>query len=105
MQPGFIQQHLPVRRLPERTDLLLLAPGVKGGGAHTQRDKRFEAFGFGVAEAPLPLRHGAPRDAQPLTQPRLRQADGGAQRQHQLAEGIVSLTVRVVLHEQSPHLA
>jgi hypothetical protein len=32
----------------------------------------------------------------------LRQADGGAQRQHQLTEGIVTLTVRVSLHERSP---
>src|SRR2546422_625254 len=33
------------------------------------------------------------------------QADGGAQRQHQLSEGIVSLTVHMSLHERSPDLA
>ncbi len=101
-QPGVIQQHLLVRRLPERADLLLLAPGGKGLLLHPQFDELFEALGFGVAEAGLPLRHGAPGDAQPLTQPRLRQADGGAQCQHHLAEGIVSLTVRVSLHGRSP---
>jgi hypothetical protein len=35
----------------------------------------------------------------------LRQADGGAQRQHQLTKGIVSLTVHMSLHERSPDLA
>ena len=77
-QPGFIQQHLLVRHLPKRADLLLLAPGGKALLLHPQGNQLFEAFRFGVAEAGLPLRHGAPGDAQPLTQPRLRQADGGA---------------------------
>src|SRR6266566_1413940 len=79
-----------------------LAAGGKGRGTHPQGNELFEAFGFGVAEAGLPLRNGAPGDAQPLTQPRLRQADAGAQRQHQLTEGIVSLPVRVSLHVRSP---
>ena len=101
-QPVLIQQHLLARRLPERADLLFLAPGGKGVLLHAQRDERFEAFGFGVAEAPLPLRHGAPGDPEGLGQPRLRQPEVGAQRQHQLPEGIVSLTVRVALHERPP---
>ena len=57
---------------------------------------------FGVAEACLPLRHGAPGGAKPVSQCHLRQADVGAQRQHHLSEGIVSLSVRVSLHERFP---
>ncbi len=60
MEPGFIQQQLLVRRPPERADLLGLAPGGKGLLLHPQLDELFEAFSFGIAEAGLPLRHGAP---------------------------------------------
>jgi hypothetical protein len=102
MEPGLIQQHLLVCRTPQRADFLFLAPGGKGGGSHPQGDELFEAFGLGIAEASLPLRHRAPGDAEGLGQPRLRQADGGAQRQHQLTKGIVSLTVHMSLHERSP---
>ena len=104
-QPGVIEQHLLVRGLPQRADLLLLAPGGKGLLLHPQGNQLFEAFGFRVAEAPLPLCDGAPGGAKPLGQACLRQPDGGAQRQHQLSEGIVSLTVHVSLHERSPDLA
>src|SRR5215469_75487 len=102
MEPGFIQQHPLMRRTPERADLLGLAPGGKDLQLDPQLDEPLEAFGFGVAEASLPLCHRAPGDAKPLGQSCLRQADGGAQCQHQLTEGIVALTVRVSVHERSP---
>src|SRR6266516_4545962 len=102
MEPGFIQQHLLVRRTPERADLLGLAPGGKGLLLHPQLDELFEAFSFGIAEAGLPLRHCAPGDPKLVGQSSLCQADGGAQRQYHLTEGIITLTVRVSLHERSP---
>src|SRR5437667_157029 len=82
MRPARIQQHLPVRRLPERTDLLFATPGSEGLLLHPQCDELFEAFRLGIAEATLPLRHGASGDAKPVGQPRLRQADAGAQSQY-----------------------
>ena len=91
-----------MRRTPERADLLLLAPGGKRVLLHPQGNELFEAFGFGVAQAPFPLRHGAPGDTQQLTQSRLAQADGGAQPLDEETKGIVSLLVRVALHERSP---
>ena len=105
MQPGVIQQHLLVGRLPQRADLLLLAPGGKGLLVHPQGNELFEALGFGVAQATFPICDGAPGGAKPLGQACLAQADGGAQRQHQLSEGVVSLTVHMSLHERSPDLA
>ena len=102
MEPGFIQQHLLVRRTPERADLLFLAPGGKGLLLHPQLDELFEAFSFGVSATGLPLCYGAPGDTKPIGQSCLRQADAGAQRQHHLSERIVSLSVRVALHERFP---
>ena len=92
-------------RLPQRTDLLLLAPGGKRVLLHAQGDELFEALGLGVAQAPFPICDGVTGGAKPLGQARLREADGGAQRQHQLSEGVVSLTVHMSLHERSPALA
>src|SRR5216684_1133766 len=43
-QPGFIQQHLLARHLPEGADRLLLASGGQGGGVHTQLNERFEGL-------------------------------------------------------------
>src|SRR5713101_2202308 len=102
MQPALIQQYLPVRRTPERTDLLFVTPGGEGLLLHPQLDELSEAFGFGVTATGLPLRHGAPGDTQSVGQARLRQADAGAQRQHQLTEGIVSLSIGKSLHRRSP---
>ncbi len=102
MEPGFIQQHLLVRRTPERTDLLGLAPGGKDLQLHPQLDELYEAFSFGIAAARLPLRYRAPGDPKPVSQSRLRQADSGAQRQHQLTEGIVTLTIQGSLHSDIP---
>jgi len=104
-QPGVIQQHLLVRRLPQRADLLFLAPGGKRLLLHPQGNELFEAFGFGITTAGLPAGDGAPVDMQHLRQAGLGQAETHPQGQHQLAEGIVSLAVRVSLHERSPHLA
>ncbi|HEX6481102.1 MAG TPA: hypothetical protein VF043_19865 [Ktedonobacteraceae bacterium] len=104
-QPILIEQHLLVGRLPQRADLLLLAPGSKRLLLHPQGDELFEALGLGVAQAPFPICDGVTGGAQPLGQAHLGQADGGAQRQHQLSEGIVSLPVHMSLHERSPALA
>ena len=104
-QPGFIQQHLLVRRLPQRADLLLLTPGGKGLLLHCQGNELFEVVGFGITTAGLPAGDGAPVDMQHLRQAGLGQADPHAQAQHQLAEGIVSLMVRESLHERPPHLS
>src|SRR5712691_5662409 len=105
MQPGFIQQQLLMGRTPERTDLLFVTPGGEGLLLHPQLDELFEAFGLWIAEATLPLRHGASGDAKHVGQPRLRQADAGAQSQYELTECIVALAVRVSVHERSPDLA
>jgi hypothetical protein len=102
MKPRFIQQHLLVRGTPERTNLLGLTPGSKGLLLHPQLDELFEAFSFGVAAASLPLCYGAPGDPKLVGQSSLCHADGGAQRQHHLSERIVSLFVRVALHERFP---
>ena len=81
------------------------APGWKRGGSHAHGNQLFEPLGFGVAQAPFPICHHVAGGAQPLGQAHLREADGGAQRQHQLAEGIVALPVDMSLHERSPALA
>ncbi len=104
-QPGVIEQHLLVRGPPQRADLLLLTPGDKGLLLHSQGNQLFEAFSFRVAETSLPTCHRAPGGTKLLGQAHLRQADGGAQRQHQLSEGIVSLAVHMSLHDRSPDLA
>src|SRR6266496_970966 len=102
MQPVLVEQHLQMRRLPQRANFFLLAPGGKRLLLHRQGNELFEALGFGVAQAPLPLGHRAPGDAQQLTQSRLAQADRGAQLLDEETKGIVSLLVRVSLHERSP---
>lgn len=66
---------------------------------YSQCNELFEALDFGIIATSLPLRHCTPGDPKPVGQSRLRQADGDAQRQHQLTEGIVALPVRVSLHE------
>ena len=104
-QPVLIQQHLLMRCFPQGADLLLLAPGGKGLLLHCQGNELFEVVGFGITTAGLPTGDGAPVDMQHLRQAGLGQAETHPQGQHQLAEGIVQLMVRVSLHERSPHLA
>ena len=101
-EPRLIQPHLLVRRSPERTDLLDLAPARKGLLLHPQRNDLFEVFGFRITSACLPLRHRAPGDPQQVGQSRLGQANARPQCEHHLTEGIVSLTVGVSLHRRSP---
>ena len=105
MEPYFIQQHLLARRTPEHADLLGLAPGGKDLQLDPQLDELFEAFSFGVAQAPLLLRQRAPGDAKMVGQSCLAQTDRGAEGLDEQTEGIVSLTVRVSLHARSPDLA
>ncbi len=102
LKPPLIEQHLLMCSAPERADLLFLAPGEKGLLLYPQLDELFEAFSFGIAAARLPLRYCAPGDTKLVGQSSLCQADGGAQRQYHLTEGIVMLTARVSLHERSP---
>ena len=87
--------------MPERADLLGLTAGGKDLQLHPQLDELLEALGFGVATTGLPLRYCPPGDPELVGQTSLRQADSGAQGQHQLREGIVSLMVHMSLHERS----
>jgi len=105
MQPDFIEQHLLVGRTPERANLLFLTPESPGLLLYCQGNELLEVLGFWITTAGLPAGDGAPMDMQQRSQACLGQADAHTQAQHQLAEGIVSLTVRVSLHERSPHLA
>jgi len=102
MEPALIQQHLLVCRVPESADLLFLAPGGKGFLLGGKRQQRFEVVGLGIGTASLPLGHRSPGDTKLPGQASLGQADGGAQRLHQLTEGIISLTVGGAFHERSP---
>ncbi len=88
-----IEQQLLARRLPEGTDLLGFTPGRKGLLLDGQGKDLFEVLGLGITAAGLPLPHRTPRDAEVLGQARLRQAERGAQAQHGLTKGIVSLPV------------
>ncbi len=101
MEPCLIQQHLLVCRVPESADLLFLAPGGKGFLLGGKRQQRFEVVGLGIGTASLPLGHRSPGDTKLPGQASLGQADGGAQRLHQLTEGIISLTIQGALHERS----
>ncbi len=56
-EPLFIQQHFLVRRLPQRADLLFLAPGSKGLLLHTERNEAFEVLGLRIAAARLPAEY------------------------------------------------
>src|SRR2546421_6019902 len=57
-------------------------------------------FLFGIVAASLPLGDRASRDPQQRGQSDLRQADAGAQRQHRLPKGIVTLTIGVPRHRR-----
>ncbi len=102
-EPGFIEQQLLMGRVPEGADLLSLAPSRKGLLLYPQREEAFEVVGFGIRAARLPFRYRAPGDPQQISQTCLCQADGRAQREHGLTEGILSLTVPGgFLHRCSP---
>jgi hypothetical protein len=102
VQPQLIEQHLLVRRTPERPDLLGLAPGCKGLLVHTQGKKLLEMLGFGITLADLPPSNRVAGDLKPLSQSGLGQPDRHAQRQHELTEGIIALTIGGSLHGPSP---
>jgi hypothetical protein len=105
LEPPLIEQHFLVRRTPERTDLLGLAPGRKDPKLDPQHDELFEMRAGRIIAAQFPGAHGATGDPKLLGQARLRQTHLGAQRQHQLPEGIVSFTIKGSLHEQVSFLA
>ena len=56
-EPRLIQQYLLVCRLPERADLLFLAPQSPGLMLDTEGNEAFEALGFGITAACLPAQH------------------------------------------------
>ncbi len=91
-----------MRRMPERADLLFLTRGCKGLLLHTQCNQVFEVLGFGIAASALPFPYCAAGDTQQPGQSSLRQPDARSQRQHELTEGIISLTIRGSFHGQSP---
>src|SRR5258708_32540903 len=101
-EPRLIEQHLLMRRLPEGTDLLFLAPGGKSLLLDGQGNKRFEMLDFGIREACFPFPHRFSGDVQELGQFRLRQRDGDAQGQHGLPKGVVALAVRGSFHGRFP---
>src|SRR5713226_2623465 len=102
MEPQLIEQHSLPRSLPQRLDLFFLPAHGKGLVLDTECNEAFEAIHLGITEASLPLHHRSPGNPQPLAQARLCQPDACAQREHQLPEGIVSLSIRRCLHGRSP---
>ncbi len=91
-------------RFPKRPDLLFLPPRCEDVLLHTQPKKVLEVFGFGVVAGGLPLADGAAGDPQQGGQARLRQANAGAQLEHDLPKCIVALTVGVPRHGRAPCL-
>src|SRR2546428_7473959 len=71
MQPGFIQQHLLMGRLPQGADLLFLAPGRKGLLLHCQDNELFEVLGFWITTAGLQPATAAPLDLRQPSRPAL----------------------------------
>ena len=65
-EPGLIEEHFLVRRLPEGTHLLGFATGRKGPLLDGQRQQGFEVFGLGITAAGLPPSHRFSGDAQEL---------------------------------------
>src|SRR5438132_1385851 len=94
-----------MRRFPQGADLLFLPPRCEDVLLHTQRDKVLQMFSFGIVEASLPLPHRTAGDPKPRGQARLRQANAGAQLEHDLPKGIVALMIGVSRHRRAPFLA
>ena len=101
-QPQLIQEHLLMRCMPERPDLLGLAPGGKDSLPQTQGNEGFEMLGFGITLADLPPPDRVAGDPEMVSQSGLGQPGRHAQRQHELPEGRVLLSIRRFLHESSP---
>src|SRR6266699_3091565 len=95
LEPVLIQQHLLVGCPPEGADLLLLAPGGKGRGSHTQRQERFEMLGFGAGEPLFPVLDRSARDPEERGQALLGQPDGGPQSHKGVGELVVTLAVLI----------
>ena len=97
-KPCFIEEHLLAGRLPESTNLLCLTPERPGLALNSEDHELFQVVGLGIGEASLPIDHGAAPDAKQISQFGLRQLEPGAQGQHHLPKGVVSLAVRGSLH-------
>ena len=90
-----------MRRFPQGADLLFLSPRCEDVLLHTQGNELLEAFRFGIVAAGLPLVDGVAGDPQEGGQARLRQANAGAQLEHDLPEGIVALLIGVPRHRRT----
>ena len=99
-EPGLIEEHPLMGHFPQGADLLFLPPWRKDVLLHTHRNKVLEMLLFGIVAASLPLGDRASRDSKQIGQAGLRQADAGAQRQHRLPKGIVTLTIGVPRHRR-----
>ncbi len=93
-----------MRRFPQGADLLFLPLGREDVLLHTQLNQVLQMGSFGIVEAGLPLTDGAAGDPQQGGQARLRQANAGAQLEHDLPKGIVALTIGVPRHRRAPCL-
>ena len=90
-----------MRRFPQGADLLFHPLGRKDVLLHTQLNQVLQMGSFGIVEASLPLTDGAAGDPQQGGQARLRQANAGAQLEHDLPEGIVALLIGVPRHRRT----
>ena len=90
-----------MRCFPQGADLLFLPLGRKDVLLHTQLKNVLEVFNFGIVAAGLPLVDGVAGDPQEGGQARLRQANAGAQLEHDLPEGIVALLIGVPRHRRT----
>ena len=90
-----------MRRFPQGADLLFLPLCCEDVLLHTQPKKVLEVFSFGIGAAGLPLVDGMAGDPQEGGQARLRQANAGAQLEHDLPEDIVALLIGVLRHRRT----
>ncbi len=93
-----------MRRVPEGTDLLFLAPGRKDLLLYGQGNDVLQMLSGGITAAGLPLSHRTSGDPKQVGQARLRQANARPQAQHGLTKGIVALTIGEPLHRRAPFL-
>jgi hypothetical protein len=82
-----------VSRFPEPADFLSFASDGKSLPLYPECNELFKMVGFGITAACLPLHDRSPGNAKAVSQAYLGQTNGRSQREHALAEGIVSLTV------------
>ena len=94
-----------MRRFLQGADLLFLPLCCEDVLLHTQPKKVLQMFSFGIVAAGLPLAYRTAGDPQQVGQAGLRQANAGAQFEHDLPKGIVALPVGVPRHRRALFLA